>query len=70
MWLIDVWLEKSLWSLAVGPGLIPTACSGFLEPILFWKDTLLGLNIEGRALVPPPQSDVPDFVDSPWEALP
>ena len=30
---------------------------------------MLSLDIEGRALVLL-QSDVPDFVDSPWEALP
>ena len=33
-----------------------------------WRDTLLSLDIVGRALVLP-QSDVLDFVCSPWEAL-
>ena len=33
------------------------------------KDTLLSLDIVGRALVLP-QSNVPDFADSPWKVLP
>lgn len=34
-----------------------------------WRDTLLSLDTVGRDLILP-QSDVPDFVDSQWEALP
>lgn len=33
-----------------------------------WRDTLLSLDTVGRALVLP-QSNVLDFVDSPWEVL-
>ena len=34
-----------------------------------WKDTLLNLDIAGRTVFLP-QSDLLDFVDSPWDVLP
>ena len=54
--------------LALRPGFIPTACSGFGTHSL-WRDSLHSLDIVGRVLVLP-QSNVLDFVDSPRKSLP
>lgn len=53
---------------AVGLGFIPRACTGFFRTHSLGKDTFLSLDIVGWDLVLS-QSDVVDFVDSPWDAL-
>lgn len=52
----------------MGPKFISTALIAFLEPILYWRDTLLSLARGGKALILL-QIYVTDFVVYPWEAL-
>ena len=68
MWVTVVWLGQTE-SLAVRPGFIPTALYWIFGAHFLWRDTLLSLDIVGRALVLP-QSNVIDFVDFPWKTLP
>ena len=56
-----VWL-----GLAVGPGFILVTWTGIWSP--FPIDGFLSLDTGGKDVVLP-QLDMPDFVDSPWEAL-
>ena len=59
MWLTVAWLGQTEGSLAVAPGFIPAACTGFLGFYSLWIYTLLSLDIAGRALNFP-QSKVPN----------
>ena len=65
MYCTVVRLGQSVEPLAVGPGFNPSAWTGGAHSL--WRDTLLNLDIGERVL---PQSEVSDFVDSLWEALP
>ena len=58
MWLTVAWLRQTKGPLAVAPGFIPTACTGFLDSYSLWIDVLLGLDIVGRVLNLP-QGSVP-----------
>ena len=50
MWLTVVWLGQTEGPLAVTPGFIPTACTSIFGTYSLWMDTLLSLDIVGRAL--------------------
>ena len=43
-----VWLGQTARALAVAPGFISTACSGFLGTHFLWMDTLLSLDKVGK----------------------
>ena len=58
LWVTVVWLGQAVGPLAVGAGLIPTACTGFFGTHSLWRNTLLSLNIVSRTLVLP-QTNVP-----------
>ena len=60
-----VWLGQSVRPLAVKLVFIS---NWFFGAHNLWKDTLLSLDTGSRALGLP-HLDMPDFVDSPWEAL-
>ena len=53
-----IWLEKTDGPMAVAPGFISTACTGFLGNYSLWMDTLFSIDIVERDLELP-QSNVP-----------
>ena len=58
MWLTGVCLGQTEGPLAVAPGFIPTACTGFLGTYSLWMNTLISLEIVGMTFGLP-QNNVP-----------
>ena len=69
MWLTVAWLRQTEGPLAVAPGFIPTACTGFFNTYSLWVDTLLSLDIAERSLDLPPEPCALPSLRGGWDGL-